>query len=92
MVKGETYNVEYEAVLPTIADGNKVWAAVLLIDAATGEIVQAAKVPYIDGLTGIEKVQRDATPAIEQTFDLQGRCTDAASGLQIRGGRIIITR
>lgn len=92
VVKGETYNVEYEAVLPTIADGNKVWAAVLLIDAATGEIVQAAKVPYIDGLTGIEKVQRDATPAIEQTFDLQGRCTDAASGLQIRGGRIIITR
>lgn len=92
VVKGETYNVEYEALLPAYADCNKVWAAVLLINAATGEIVQAAKVPYIDGLAGIEKVQQDATPAIEQTFDLQGRRTDAASGLQIRGGRIIFTR
>ena len=92
VVKGETYNVEYEAVLPAYADCNKVWAAVLLINAATGEIVQAAKVPYIDGLAGIEKVQQDATPAIEQAFDLQGRRTDAASGLQIRGGRIIFTR
>ena len=93
VVKGETYNVEYEAVLPAYADCNKVWAAVLLINAATGEIVQAAKVPYIDGLTGIEKVQQDATPAIEQTFDLQGRRLDSnATGIIVRNGRISFQR
>ncbi len=93
VVKGETYNVEYEALLPSIADGNNVWAAVLLINAATGEIVQGAKTPYIDGLTGINEVRQDAMPAIEQTFDLQGRRLDSnATGIVVRNGRIIFQR
>lgn len=93
ITRGETYTIEYEAVLPTITDGNNVWAAVLLINRASGEIVQAAKVSSIDGLaTGIEQVQQDAAPAIEQTFDLQGRPATSASGLLIRNGRIIFTR
>jgi hypothetical protein len=93
VVKGETYNVEYEALLPTIADGNNVWAAVLLIDAATGEIVQGAKATYIDGLTGINEVRQDAMPAIEQTFDLQGRRLDSnATGIVVRNGRISFQR
>ena len=92
--RGEVYNIEHEAVLPTIADGNNVWAAVLLTDRATGEIVQAAKVSSIEGLaTGIQQVSRDAETGIETIFDLQGRRIDSnATGIVIRNGRISFQR
>ena len=93
IVKGETYTVEYEALLPTIANGDNVWAAVMLMDHATGEIIQGAKVASIDGLSGITKVREDVTPAIEQTFDMQGRRLDSnATGIVIRNGRISFQR
>ena len=92
--RGEVYNIEHEAVLPTIADGNNVWAAVLLTDRATGEIVQAAKVSSIEGLaTGIQQVSRDAETGIETVFDLQGHRIDSnATGIIIRNGRISFQR
>jgi len=94
ITRGETYTIEHKAVLPTIADGNNVWAAVLLIDRATGEIVQAAKVASIEGLaTGIQQVNRDAETGIETVFDLQGRRIDSnATGIVIRNGRISFQR
>jgi hypothetical protein len=94
ITRGETYTIEYEAVLPTIADGNNVWAAVLLINRASGEIVQAAKVSSIEGLaTGIQQVSRDAETGIETIFDLQGRRIDSnATGIVIRNGRISFQR
>ncbi len=93
VVKGETYTVEYEAELPAIADGNNVWAVVMLLDGTSGEILQGAKVDTIDGLAmGIREVGSKAAPAIEQTIDLQGRRTDASSGLMIRGGSIVFLR
>ena len=94
ITRGETYTIEHKAVLPTIADGNNVWAAVLMIDRATGEIVQAAKVASIEGLaTGIQQVNRDAETGIETVFDLQGRRIDSnATGIVIRNGRISFQR
>jgi hypothetical protein len=94
ITRGEVYTIEHKAVLPTIADGNNVWAAVLLIDRATGEIVQAAKVASIEGLaTGIQQVNRDAETGIETVFDLQGRSIDSnATGIVIRNGRISFQR
>lgn len=94
ITRGEVYNIEHEAVLPTIADGNNVWAAVLLTDRVTGEIVQAAKVSSIEGLaTGIQQVSRDAETGIETIFDLQGRRIDSnATGIVIRNGRISFQR
>ena len=94
ITRGEVYNIEHEAVLPTIADGNNVWAAVLLTNRATGEIVQAAKVSSIEGLvTGIQQVNRDAETGIETIFDLQGRRIDSdATGIVIRNGRISFQR
>ena len=94
ITRGETYTIEHKAVLPTIADGNNVWAAVLLTNRATGEIVQAAKVSSIEGLaTGIQQVSRDAETGIETVFDLQGRRIDSnATGIVIRNGRISFQR
>ena len=94
ITRGEIYNIEHEAVLPTIADGNNVWAAALLTNRATGEIVQAAKVSSIEGLaTGIQQVSRDAETGIETIFDLQGRrLNNNASGIVIRNGRISFQR
>ncbi|MBP5501044.1 MAG: hypothetical protein J6Y05_10125 [Bacteroidales bacterium] len=94
ITRGEVYNIEHEAVLPTIADGNNVWAAVLLTDRVTGEIVQAAEVSSIEGLaTGIQQVSRDAETGIETIFDLQGRRIDSnATGIVIRNGRISFQR
>ena len=94
ITRGEVYNIEYEAALPTIADGNNVWAVVLLMNRATGEIVQAAKVTSIEGLaTGIQQVSRDAETGIETVFDLQGRRIDSnATGIVIRNGRISFQR
>ncbi|MBR3028870.1 MAG: Omp28-related outer membrane protein [Bacteroidales bacterium] len=94
ITRGETYTIEHKAVLPTIADGNNVWAAVLLTNRATGEIVQAAKVSSIEGLAaGIQQVSRDAETGIETIFDLQGRRIDGnATGIVIRNGRISFQR
>lgn len=92
IAKGETYTVEYEAVLPTILDGNNVWAAALLIDRATGEIVQAGKATQIEGLTGIQQVRNDVETGIETIYDIQGRRINSASGLIVRNGRISFQR
>ena len=94
ITRGEVYTIEYEAVLPTIVDGNNVWAAVLLLNRNSGEIVQAAKVASIEGLaTGIKQVNRDAETGIETIFDLQGRRIDNnATGIVIRNGRISFQR
>ncbi|MBO4753898.1 MAG: Omp28-related outer membrane protein [Bacteroidales bacterium] len=94
ITRGEVYTIEYEAVLPTIADGNNVWAAVLLINRASGEIVQAAKVASIEGLVaGIKQISNDAQNGIETLYDLQGRRINGnVSGLVIRNGRISFQR
>lgn len=94
ITRGEVYTIEHDAVLPTITDGNNVWAAVLLMDRTTGEIVQAAKVSSIEGLaTGIQQVSRDVETGIETVFDLQGRRLDSnATGIVVRNGRIIFQR
>ena len=94
ITRGEVYTIEHEAVLPTIADGNNVWAAVLLMNRNSGEIVQAAKVSSIEGLaTGIEQVSRDAETGIQTLFDLQGRrLNNNATGIVIRNGRISFQR
>ena len=92
--RGEVYTIEYEANLPTIADGNNVWAAVLLTNRSSNEIVQAAKVASIEGLAmGIEQVSRDAETGIETLYDLQGRrISGNATGIIIRNGRISFQR
>ena len=94
ITRGEVYTIEYEAALPTIADGNNVWAAVLLTNRASGEIMQAAKVSSIEGLVaGIEQVSRDAETGIETLYDLQGRrISGNATGIIIRNGRISFQR
>ncbi len=93
LVRGEVYNIEYEAQLPAVANGDNVWAAVLLLNHASGEIVQAAKVASIQGLTGIQQVRSEAATGIEQTFDLQGRpVSEGNTGLIIRNGRISFQR
>lgn len=94
ITRGEVYTIEHEAVLPTFADGNNVWAAVLLINRNSGEIVQAAKVASIEGLaTGIQQVSRDAETGIRTQFDLQGRrLNNNATGIVIRNGRISFQR
>jgi len=94
ITRGEVYTIEYEAALPTIADGNNVWAVVLLMNRATGEIVQAAKVTSIEGLaTGIKQISNDAETGIETLYDLQGRrISGNATGIVIRNGRISFQR
>ena len=94
ITRGEVFTIEYEAVLPTIVDGNNVWAAALLLNRNSGEIVQAAKVASIEGLsTGIRQVSRDAETGIQALFDLQGRrLNNNATGIVIRNGRISFQR
>jgi len=93
IVRGEVYSYDYEITRPTIANGDNVWAAVLLINANNGHIEQAAKVPYIGGLSGIQQVAVDEQTVDAGIFDLQGRqLQNQPRGLSIQNGRVVLVK
>lgn len=97
MTVGQTIESTYTLSLPTKAAllntlmdccRDKIHGIAIITD-ANGFVANAArvKVVKVDG-SGIEQIK--VKPAVtEQSFDLQGRETNATKGLMIRGGKVI---
>lgn len=92
IVAKEVYENDYELVLPELANIENAWLAVLLIDADTKEVVQAAKVPSLLNAApdAIRSIAADQMKGV-RAYDLMGRQT-TAKGLQIQNGQVSFVR
>ena len=82
IINDKVYTIEYEAVLPYFVNRYNVWATVLLIDHATGEIVQAAKTHNIEGLTDTDIINHDNAIYVEHTEGRVGGTKDISVKLK----------
>ena len=93
IVARETYSHDYQCQLPTVANMDNVWAAVLLVNNATGEIVQGAKCMTIGAAEGIQQLRQDNVAQGVILYDLQGRAAQPEQkGLLVRDGKVILQK
>ena len=87
------YEHAYSIDAPYHDEADNLWAAVLLIDGATGEIVQAAKAKVLPA-TSIQGVaDQPATTPREGIFNLQGqRLRSLQHGINIVNGKKVQKR
>lgn len=91
--KTKTYDYSYTTALPTYVNTDKLWVVAMIINNATGEILQAAKTHHIEGLTAIDTPTCIQSPANDQIYTLDGRKAPAnARGLLIQNGRKIFKK
>ncbi len=89
---GQTYNASFGCSTPSsIADLSKVNVVVMLIDAQSGEVVNAAKAKVMPAGSGIEDivVNDDSNAA---SYNLAGQRISSAKGIVIRNGRKMIVK
>lgn len=89
----QAYEHAYSIDAPYHDEDDNLWAAVLLIDGATGEIVQAAKAKVLPA-TSIQGVaDQPATTPREGIFNLQGqRLRSLQHGINIVNGKKVLKR
>lgn len=89
----QAYEHAYSIDAPYHDEDDNLWAAVLLIDGATGEIVQAAKAKVLPA-TSIQGVaDQPATTPREGIFNLQGqRLRSLQQGINIVNGKKVLKR
>lgn len=95
--RGVGYAHHYTATMPKYNNADNVEAVALLVDGRTGEIVQAAKTPYVYGLNAempesIEHTTYNSEPLNNTTYDLSGRqVTNKAKGqIYIQGRKLML--
>lgn len=86
----EHVTIEHQANRPTISNLDNAWAAVLIINNQTGEILQAAKAPIAPYSSSIHVMKVDSQS--HSAFDLQGRPQPQLRGLGIQNGRVVLVK
>lgn len=94
VVANQEYSSEYSFVLTSdVVNWKNVRIVSLLLDSATGEIINAAQCQLLEGTVSIEAVTADevGANADSQMFDLMGRRVNGAGhGLYIMQGKKVI--
>ena len=85
----QVYEFDYSVDAPSYSEAENLWAAVLLIDSSTGEIVQAAK-SDVQSATGIKDVK--TTDSLEKKiYNIQGvRLNKLQRGINIVNGKKVL--
>ncbi|MCF0193660.1 MAG: Omp28-related outer membrane protein [Bacteroidaceae bacterium] len=88
---GETYTNEVTISVPTkVKDKNQLTLVALLVDGASGEIINAHK-KKVDVLDAIESVSESQTISDSRVFNINGQCVSTPkSGLYIVNGKKVV--
>ncbi len=88
----KVYENDYTIKPPSHIDANHLWAAVLLIDGTTGEIVQACKSKVFSS-DGIGEITKSNSFTREGIYNFQGqRMSTLRKGLNIVNGKKVLKR
>lgn len=91
IVKGQTYSDKLSEELPSsIKNVDRLTLVAMLVDGATGEVVQAHKTPLRD----LNAIYSPNASDSRSLYDLQGRRLDTvpAHGMYIEGGKVRVIR